>query len=237
MQTPPAARTGRQAAARFRPAAGSVPVAAETGPHDNGIRERGELAMGKIIVSENITLDGVFADPTGEEDPAHDAWFTWVGDADRAAFAERSAAEAAGTEALLLGRRTCGWFAERWSARTGAWADKLNSMPKYIASTGAEDAGWTNTTVLSGDVPEAVEKLKQAVDGDIVVYGSGRLARTLSEHDLIDEVRLLVYPVVVGSGGHLFTGVGKAKRLTLVSTQAVGEQLVALTYRRGGRTA
>jgi dihydrofolate reductase len=187
--------------------------------------------MGKIIISENITLDGMFADPMGEQDAARDGWFARARDADRAAFAEASRQEALGAEALLLGRRTCAWFAERWPARTGAWADKLNGMPKYVVSTSTDDPGWTNTTVLTGDVVEAVEKLRQAVDGEIFVYGSGRLVRTLMEHDLVDELRLFTYPLVLGAGEHLFSGVSTVNPLHLVSAGKVGEDLVLLTYR------
>jgi dihydrofolate reductase len=187
--------------------------------------------MGKIIISENITLDGMFADPMGEQDAARDGWFARARDADRAAFAEASRQEALGAEALLLGRRTCAWFAERWPARTGAWADKLNGMPKYVVSTSTDDPGWTNTTVLTGDVVEAVEKLRQAVDGEIFVYGSGRLVRTLMEHDLVDELRLFTYPLVLGAGEHLFSGVSTVNLLHLVSAGKVGEDLVLLTYR------
>jgi dihydrofolate reductase len=215
-------------------------VAAENGPHGKEIKNsgnEGELAMGKIIVSENVTLDGVFADPMGEEDPSHDSWFTRIGDADRAAFAELAGEEAAGAAALLLGRRTCAWFAERWPSRTGAWADKLNSMPKYVVSSSAEDAGWTNTAVLTGDVIEAAEKLKQAVDGEIFVYGSGQLVRALTEHDLVDEVRLLVYPIVLGFGRHLFTGITSVQSLRLASARTVGQDLVLLTYRPGGQAS
>ena len=190
--------------------------------------------MGKIIISENITLDGMFADPMGEQDPARDGWFTRIWDADRAAFAEISREEALGAQALLLGRRTCAWFAERWPSRTGAWADKLNSMPKYVISTSTDDPGWTNTTVLTGDVVEAVEKLRQAVDGEILVHGSGRLVRTLTQHDLVDELRLLTYPLVLGTGEHLFNGIKSVKPLRLVSARRVGEDLVLLTYRPSG---
>ncbi len=188
--------------------------------------------MGKIIISENITLDGMFADPMGEQDAARDGWFARARDADRAAFAEVSRQEALGAEALLLGRRTCAWFAERWPARTGAWADKLNGMPKYVVSNSTDDPGWTNTTVLTGDVVEAVEKLRGAVDGEIFVYGSGRLVRTLMEHDLVDELRLFTYLArVLGAGEHLFSGISTVKPLRLDSARRVGEDLVLLTYR------
>lgn len=192
--------------------------------------------MGKIIVSENITLDGVFADPMGEQGPGRGGWFTRAREADRAAFAELSQQEALGAEALLLGRRTCAWFAERWPARTGEWADKLNGMPKYVVSTSADDPGWTNTTVLTGDVVEAVEKLRDAVDGEIFVYGSGRLVRTLMEHGLVDELRLFTYPLVLGSGEHLFSGISEAKPLNLVSTRRAGDGLALLTYRPSDET-
>ena len=192
--------------------------------------------MGQIIVSENITLDGVFADSTGDEGSGRGSWFARVPEADLAAFAEFSRQEALGAEALLLGRRTCGWFAERWPERTGEWADKLNGMPKYVVSSSADDPGWTNTTVLTGDVVEAVEKLRQAVDGEIFVYGSGRLVRTLMDHDLVDELRLFIYPLVLGAGEQLLSGVSGAKPLSLVSTRTAGEGLVLLTYRPSGET-
>lgn len=186
--------------------------------------------MGKIVISENVSLDGVVQDPTGEEGFRHGGWFGQVGDKDRAEWAEIESAEALGTEALLLGRRSYEWFAARWPSRSGAWADRLNSLPKYVVSSTLEDPGWTNSTVLEGEVVSEVSKLKRELDGDIVVYASSRLVRTLMEHDLADELRLMVYPVVLGAGERLFGGTGGKKPLRLLSTRTIGDGLAYLTY-------
>jgi dihydrofolate reductase len=186
--------------------------------------------MGKIVVSENVSLDGIVQDPTGEEGFRHGGWFRQAGDRDRAEWAEVESAEALATEALLLGRRSYEWFAARWPSRTGAWADRLNSLPKYVVSSTLEDPGWNNTTVLEGEVVSEVSKLRQRLDGDIVVYASFRLVRTLMEHDLVDELRLMVYPVVLGAGERLFGDTGDKKPLRLLSTRTVGDGLAHLTY-------
>jgi dihydrofolate reductase len=188
--------------------------------------------MGKIVVSENVSLDGVTQDPTGEEGFRHGGWFGRIGDKDREAWAKMEFDEALGAEALLLGRRSDEWFAERWLSRSGDWADRLNSLPKYVVSSTLEEPSWANATVLTGDVADEVSKLKQELDGDIVVYASTQLVRTLMEHDLVDELRLTVYPVVLGAGERLFGETSDSRPLRLVSTQTIGDGLAFLTYER-----
>ncbi|MFF1613761.1 dihydrofolate reductase family protein [Amycolatopsis sp. NPDC058278] len=191
--------------------------------------------MGKLIISENVTLDGVVQDPTGEEGSGRGSWFTWISDEDRAAWARIEYEEALGAEALLMGRRTHAYFLGRgWASRTGEWADRLRSLPKYVVSSSAvEDAGWGEPTVLAGDVVREVAKLKEEVSGEIVVYGSARLVHTLIEHDLADEVRLMTYPFVVGAGERLFPPTTGVKPARLVGTRTVGTALALLTYELG----
>ena len=186
--------------------------------------------MGKIVISENVSLDGVIQDPTGEEGFGRGGWFGQIGDKDREAWARVELDEALGTEALLLGRRSYEFFAARWASRSGEWADRLNSLPKYVVSSTLEDPDWNNSTVLNGDVLDEVSKLKQRVTGDIVVYASGQLAHTLMEHDLVDELRLMIYPFVLGAGERLFGETSDKKPMRLVNTQTVGDGLAFLTY-------
>jgi dihydrofolate reductase len=186
--------------------------------------------MGKIVISENISLDGVIQDPTGEEGFRFGGWFNQIGDQDRAAWAQVELDEALGSEALLLGRRSYDYFASRWTSRTGEWADRLRSLPKYVVSSTLEDPQWDNSTVLTGDVVTEVSKLKDRLEGDIVVYASGRLAHTLMEHDLVDELRLMIYPFVLGSGRRVFGETSDTKPLRLIETRNVGEGLALLTY-------
>jgi dihydrofolate reductase len=186
--------------------------------------------MGKIIISENISLDGVIEDPTGEEGLRPAGWFSQVTDQDRAQWSSILTEEALKASALLLGRRSDEWFATRWLTRTGEWADRLNRMPKFIVSSTLAEPAWGNATVLRGDVVSAVSKLKQEVDGDIVVYASGQLARTLIAHDLADELRLMVYPLVVGTGQRLFGETSEIKSGRLTGCRIVGTSLAFLTY-------
>ena len=186
--------------------------------------------MGKIIISENVSLDGVVQDPTGEEGFRLGGWFGHVGDRDREAWVKVELDEALGAGALLLGRRSDEWFATRWLSRSGEWADRLNSLPKYVVSSTLEEARWTNSTVLKGDVVSEVLKLKQEVAGDIVVYASSQLVHTLMEHDLVDELRLMIYPVVLGTGERLFGETSDKKPMRLVHAQIVGDSLAFLTY-------
>jgi dihydrofolate reductase len=186
--------------------------------------------MGKIIISENVSLDGVVQDPTGEEGFGRGGWFLQLGDKDRAAWAELELQEALGAEALLLGRRSDAWFAARWLSRSGEWADRLNSLPKYVVSSTLEEPRWSNSTVLRGDVVKEVLTLKQDLAGEIVVYASTQLVHTLMEHDLVDELRLTMYPVVLGAGERLFGGTSDRKPMCLVDTRTVGDSLAHLTY-------
>jgi dihydrofolate reductase len=186
--------------------------------------------MGRIVISENVSLDGVVQDPTGDEGFRHGGWFGRIGDKDREEWAKVELDEALGTEALLFGRRSYEWFAARWPSRSGEWADRLNSMPKHVVSSTLVDPHWNNTTVLKGDVVTEVSKLKQALHGDIVVYASFQLGRTLMEHHLVDELRLMTYPVVLGSGQRLFGDTSGTTPLRLIDARIVGDGLAYLTY-------
>jgi dihydrofolate reductase len=193
--------------------------------------------MGTIVISQNASLDGVVQDPTGEEGYRFGGWFGQVGDRDREEWGKFELDEVLRAEALLLGRRSDEWFAERWLSRTGEWADRLNSMPKYVVSSTIDRPRWTttaNSTVLRGDVVGEVLKLKREVDGEIVVFGSTQLVHTLIEHDLVDQLRLMVYPVVAGAGKRLFDDVSDTKRMRLVGTRTVGDNLASLTYDLNG---
>jgi dihydrofolate reductase len=191
---------------------------------------KGRTDMGKIVISENVSLDGVIQDPTGEEGFRFGGWFDRMGDKDREAWAKVLTDEALGTEALLLGRRSYEFFAARWPSRSGEYADRLNSMPKYIVSSTLEHPTWSNSTVLAGDVVHEVSKLRRELAGDIVVYGSGQLVNTLMEHDLVDELRLMTHPFVLGAGERLFGETSDQKPMRLVETRTVGDGLVLLTY-------
>jgi dihydrofolate reductase len=186
--------------------------------------------MGKIIISENVSLDGVIQDPAGDEGFQRGGWVGRVGDRGREAAAQVLLEEALGTEAMLLGRRSYEFLAGRWPSRTGELADRLNSKPKYVVSSTLQDPIWNNTTVLKGNVVDEVSKLKQQLAGDIVVPASFQLIRTLIEHDLADELRLMIYPVVLGAGQRLFGETSDKKPLRLISTRTVGNDLAYLTY-------
>jgi len=186
--------------------------------------------MGKIIISENVSLDGVIQDPAGDEGFQRGGWVGRVGDRGREEAAQVLLEEALGTEAMLLGRRSYEFLAARWPSRTGALADRLNSKPKYVVSSTLQAPIWNNTTVLKGNVVNEVSKLKQQLAGDIVVPASFQLVRTLIEHDLADELRLMIYPVVLGAGERLFGETSDKKSLRLISTRTVGNDLAYLTY-------
>jgi dihydrofolate reductase len=186
--------------------------------------------MGKIVVSESMTLDGVVQDPVGDEGFARGNWFGQFGGTDLEAWGKVKTEEALAAEALLLGRRSDEFFGTSWNDRSGEWADRLRSMPKYVASSTIERAVWANSTVLKGDVVTEVSKLKQGLAGDIVVYASFRLVRTLMEHDLVDEFRLVVFPVVLGDGQRLFGETTDNMPIRLVNTATIGEGLASLTY-------
>jgi dihydrofolate reductase len=186
--------------------------------------------MGRIVVSENVSLDGVVQDPTGEEGFSRGGWFQRISAEDRQAWAEVECDEAMAADALLLGRRTYEYLAGRWPSRTGEWADRLNSLPKYVVTTTAKDLHWNNSTVLTGNVLDEVAKLTDRVDGDIVVYSSRRLVHTLIEHDLVDELRLIVYPFVLGAGARIFGNTTDTKPVRLTNTRTLGTGLAHLTY-------
>jgi dihydrofolate reductase len=185
--------------------------------------------MGKIVISENVSLDGVVEDPAGVEGFGRGGWVGRVGDRGREGAAKVLLDEALGAEAQLFGRRTYEFLAARWPSRGGELADRLNSMPKYVVSSTLEDPEWNNSTVVKGDVVKEVSRLKQELDGEIVVAGSIQLARTLMEHDLVDELRLMVYPVVLGAGERLFIETSDKKPVRLVETRTV-DDLAYLTY-------
>jgi dihydrofolate reductase len=184
--------------------------------------------MGKIIISDNVSLDGVIQDPAGDEGFERGGWVGLI--KDRPGANKLALDEALGTEALLLGRRSYEWMAGRWPSRSGELADRLNSLPKYVVSSTLEDLNWSNSTVLKGDVVHEVSRLKQELNGDIVVVASFQLVRTLMDHDLVDELRLKIYPVVLGAGERLFSETSDKKPMRLVDTQTVDGDVAYLTY-------
>jgi dihydrofolate reductase len=186
--------------------------------------------MGRIVISTNVSLDGVVQDPDGKEGFRLGGWFGQFGGEDLAPWAALMLEEAVRTEALLLGQRSDAWFATRWLARSDEWADRLNSLPKYVVSSTIADAAWSNATVLKGHAVDEVSKLKQDLDGDIVVYASYQLVRMLIEHDLVDELRLVVFPVVLGAGERLFGETTDQKPMRLVDSATVGNGLARVTY-------
>jgi dihydrofolate reductase len=186
--------------------------------------------MGKIVITENITLDGVVQDPTGAEGLPQGGWFSEFGGKDLAEWNKVAFDEALAAEGLLLGRRSDEWFATIWESRTGPFAERLNSMPKYVVSATLTRPRWSNSTLLKGDAVTEVTNLKRQTDGDIVVIGSIRLAHTLIAHDLADELRLTVYPVALGTGERLFPATDNKKPLRLTATRTIGAGLTHLTY-------
>jgi dihydrofolate reductase len=186
--------------------------------------------MGKVVVSENISLDGVTQDPTGEDGRRFGGWWTKVGDRDRDARTTVTLEEVRGAAAWLLGRRTYEFFAARWPSRSGELADRFNAGPKYIVSSTLERPRWNNSTVLKGDAVAEVSKLKQSLDGEIIVLGSRQLVHTLLEHDLVDELRLLVHPYVLGAGDRLFEETKERRSVRLIGSQTVGDNLTLLSY-------
>jgi len=184
--------------------------------------------MGKIVVTEFVSLDGVMEDPGGSEAFKHGGWTFQI---DRGEEGDRfKLDETMDTEALLLGRKTYEGFAEAWPQREGEFADKFNNMPKYVVSSTLKDPAWNNTTVIEGDLAEAVSKLRDELDGDIVVHGSAQLAQALIENGLVDELRLMVFPVVLGSGKRLFGETSDKHSLKLSGSQFVGAGVAILTY-------
>ena len=184
--------------------------------------------MGKIVVSDNVSLDGVIQDPAGDEGFRVGGWVGLIKDSPQ--LNKLALDEALGAEAWLLGRRSYEWFAARWPSRSGELADRLNSLPKYVVSSTLEDPDWNNSTVLKGDAVDEVSKLKQELTGDIVVPASFQLLRTLMEHDLVDELRLKIFPVVLGEGERLFAKISDKKPIRLLDAQTVEGGIAYLTY-------
>jgi dihydrofolate reductase len=188
--------------------------------------------MGKIVMSgpQNISVDGVVQDPDGEEGFRLGGWFVQFGGKDLEEWNKVALDEALGAEAWLLGRRSYEFFGMRWRPRSGELADRLNTMPKYVVSSTLEHPDWNNTTVLKGDVVTEVSKLKQELDGEIVVPASYQLGRTLMERNLVDELRLVVFSVALGTGERFFGETTDKKPMRLVKAQTIGDGLVFLTY-------
>ena len=185
--------------------------------------------MGRVVVTEFMSLDGVVEDPGGAEGFRHGGWsfeFSRGEEGDRFKLEE-----AIDAEALLLGRVTYEGFAEAWPAREGEFADKFNEMPKYVVSSTLDAPEWNNSTVLEGDPIEAIARLRKEADGDLVVHGSVQLAQALIENDLVDELRLMVFPVVLGTGKRLFGETSDKKSLRLTDSRTVGDGVVILIYR------
>jgi dihydrofolate reductase len=188
--------------------------------------------MGTIVMSgpQNVSLDGVVQDPDGKEGFTLGGWFVESGGKDLEEWNKVALAEALGAEAWLLGRRSYEFFGTRWQPRSNELADRLNSMPKYVVSSTLVEPDWNNTTVLEGDVVEEVTKLKRELDGEIVIPASHQLGRTLIEHDLVDALRLVVFPVVLGAGERFFGEDSDKKPMRLVDTKGIGDGLVLLNY-------
>src|SRR5215472_1471558 len=184
--------------------------------------------MGTIVVSENVSLDGVIQDPAGDEGFRVGGWVGLIGNSPQ--LAKLALDEALTAGAFLLGRRSYEWLAARWPSRSGQLADRLNSLPKYVVSSTLQHPAWNNSTVLNGDVLTEVPALKQQIDGDIVVAGSFQLVHALIEHDLADELRLKIFPVVLGAGERLFGQTSDKKPMRLAGTQTLEGNVTYLTY-------
>jgi dihydrofolate reductase len=185
--------------------------------------------MAKIVISENITLDGMVQDPTGEEGFERGGWFGQA--RDLPGWARLALQDALGAEALLLGRRTYEYFAARWTSRSGELADRLNSLPKYVVSSTLEDPDWNNSIVVKGDVVQEVSRLRTDLNGQILCLAGFQLVRTLIDSGLVDELRLKVFPVVLGAGERLFGNTGDTIPLRLVDTTIIDAGVSVLTYK------
>ena len=184
--------------------------------------------MGRIVVTEFISLDGVIEDPGGAEDYKHGGWSFEISRGDEGDKFKLD--ESLNSAAMLLGRKTYEGFADAWPSREGEFADKFNNMPKYVVSSTLKDPEWTNTTVLGDDLAAEVSRLKEEVDGEIVVHGSAQLAQALVDQGLVDELRLMVFPVVLGAGKRLFGETSDKRPLRLSDSKIVGDGVAILTY-------
>jgi dihydrofolate reductase len=187
--------------------------------------------MGKVVVTEFVSIDGVFEDPGGAEDFEHGGWtfeFDRGDDGDKFKLDEVMEAEV-----NLLGRKTYESFAEAWPQREGPFADKINKSRKVLVSTTVDDPGWENVEVISENVPEELAKLREEIDGNILVAGSGTLVKTLLENDLVDELRLMVFPTVLGSGKRLFPdGIDRVDLAHTETRQVGSDGIQVLIYER-----
>jgi len=187
--------------------------------------------MGRIVVTEFVSLDGVMEAPGGGEDFRHAGWTFEI---ERGEEGDKfKLDETMEAEALLLGRKTYEGFAAAWPGREGEFADKFNTMPKYVVSSTLRDAAWENSTVIDGDVAAEVARVRDGVAGAVVVHGSARLVRALLENDLVDELRLMVFPIILGAGRRLFAEMDDTVRLRLAGTRTVGDGITILVYERG----
>jgi dihydrofolate reductase len=186
--------------------------------------------MARIVVSDNVSLDGVIQDPAGDEGFERGGWVGRI--AERPELNQSALDDAIGSQAMLMGRRTYEWLAARWPSRSGALADRLNGMPKYVVSSTLENPAWTNSTVIKGDLLEAVAKLKQEFSGDIFVPASFPIVRVLLEHDLVDELRLKIFPIVIGAGERLFAETSETKPLRLVDVRTLDGDTTFVTFAR-----
>ena len=191
--------------------------------------------MGRIVVTEFVSLDGVMEDPGGSEHSKHGAWTFKFNRGDEGNKFKLD--ETMNAEAQLLGRVTYEGFAQAWPKRSGdPFSAKFNSMPKYVVSQTLKTADWNNSTILKGNVVEEVKKLKQRLKGDILVSGSARLVQTLIANDLVDQLNLMVFPVILGSGKRLFGDTKDLKTLSLADSKSVGDGVLILVYRPASAT-
>jgi len=201
----------------------------------SGNPDEKEDHVGRIVVTEFVSLDGVVQAPGGGEDFKYAGWTFEIDRGDEGNKFKLD--ETMDSDALLLGRVTYEGFAAAWPSRDGEFADRFNRMPKYVVSSTLQEPEWNNSTVLKGDVVQEVSKLRQEQDGNIVVHGSAQLVQTLLEHDLVDELRLMVFPVVLGAGKRLFGDTSDKKRLRLTDSKRVGDGVDILIYEPAGKEA
>ena len=204
---------------------GNKTAAADGRPSEDG------PDVARIVLIDNVSLDGVIQDPAGDEGFPRGGWVGLI--QHRLELNQLALDDALGAGAFLMGRRTYEWFASRWPSRSGALAERLNAMPKYVLSSTVDQLAWTNSTVLRGDAIEVVSSLRREIAGDIMVPASVQLARALLEADLVDELRLKVFPVVIGAGERLFGETSDTHGLRLVETRTIDGDTAYLRYARG----